>query len=142
MFFLVHKILSAAGFNNVLEPDTLFPSWHSHGSPLDPSLRDQYLDLNDKETQHETKKRQRRSTQFQKLVFYCVNAVLKNLGAEPVVRKEVVRKGWVEDLKIERVDLRKEIENKVLEELVQEAVVELIVRLCWAFNLSYNFHSV
>ncbi|KAL8092916.1 uncharacterized protein LOC141690195 isoform X1 [Apium graveolens] len=181
-FFLVQKLLSAAGFNDVLEPDTLFPRWHSHESPLDPSLRDQcYLD--DKETQHETKRRQRRSTQ--KLVFDCVNSVLKDLAGpesatgkrgkwckyndrlqdhasstmldivwanteewfsnelrcvpsyfgensllvETVVKKEVVGKGWVEDLTIEIVDLRKEIENNLLEELVQEAVQELIVLL-------------
>ncbi|KAK1355901.1 DUF3741 domain-containing protein/DUF4378 domain-containing protein [Heracleum sosnowskyi] len=183
-FFLVQKLLLAAGFNNMVEPDTLFPRWHSQESPLDPSLRDQYLDLNDKETPHETKRRQRRSTQ--KLVFDCVNAVLKDLAGswsatelrgiscsefndrlqdhassttvdilwahieewfsdelryvpgyfgdnslvvETVVRKEVVGKGWVEDLTIEIVDLRKEIENKLLEELVQEAVEEFTVRL-------------
>ncbi|KAL1826110.1 hypothetical protein DCAR_0314303 [Daucus carota subsp. sativus] len=183
-FFLVQTLLSAAGFDNVEQPDTHFPRWHSHDSPLDLSLRDQYLDLNDKEVQHEAKLRQRRS--IQKLVFDCVNAALKNLAVyesttgkkgvscnrsnaslkdhasstmveivwsqieewfsdemkcvpgyfgdnrlvvEMVARKEVAGKGWLEHLAVDMEDLRKEIENKLLEELVQEAVEDLTVLL-------------
>lgn len=183
-FFLVQTLLSAASFDNVERPDSHFPRWHSHDSPLDLSLRDQYLDLNDKEVHHEAKLRQRRS--IQKLVFDCVNAALKNLAiyesttakkgiscnrsndslqdhasstmveivwaqieewfsdemkcvpgyfgdnrlvAEMVARKEVAGKGWLEHLTVDMEDLRKEIENKLLEELVQETVEDLTVLL-------------
>ncbi|KAA8543445.1 hypothetical protein F0562_021060 [Nyssa sinensis] len=155
--------------------------WHSPECPLDPSLRDKYVELNDKDTMHEAKQRQRRSTR--KLVFDCVNAALVDItgngsdtslraipcggfhnmlleGASPimvdrvwarmkewfssevrrvsgdggdsnslvverVVRKEVVEKDWVEHMRLEVDNIGKEIEGKLLEELVQEAVVEL-----------------
>ncbi|CAI9107498.1 OLC1v1006871C1 [Oldenlandia corymbosa var. corymbosa] len=51
-----------------------------------------------------------------------------SLVVEMVVRKEVVGKGWVDHLRLEMDNLGKEIESKLLEELVQEAVIELTCR--------------
>ncbi|KAF5763127.1 hypothetical protein HanXRQr2_Chr15g0676721 [Helianthus annuus] len=49
---------------------------------------------------------------------------------EREVMREVVGRGWVEGLRIEIDNTRKEIERKLLEELVQESVWEMIVRAC------------
>ncbi|KAL9143021.1 hypothetical protein ABFS82_14G208900 [Erythranthe guttata] len=167
-FFFVKTLLSAAGLHGELQSSSFTARWHSPGIPLDPSLRDKYIDLNDKATNytHEAKRRQKRS--LQKLVFDCVNAVLVEIGGENgliksnsnnnivdevwgrmnawmnecgardsndslaverVVRKEVVGgKWWVENLRMEVDYLGKEIEVKLLEELVEEAVVELTGR--------------
>lgn len=177
--FLVQTLLSAAGIDNELHSDSFLARWHSPDSPLDPSLRDKYVNLNDKDILHEAKRRQRRS--FRKLVFDCVNAVFveiaghgpcsgpqsriedcssslvlvdrvwarmkewisgevrcavwgvdggdnSSLVVERVVRKEVVGRGWVEHLRLEIDNIRKEIEEKLLEELVEEAVTELTGR--------------
>ncbi|KAG8370856.1 hypothetical protein BUALT_Bualt13G0026900 [Buddleja alternifolia] len=134
--------------------------------PFGPFIKRYYIDLKDKETLHEAKRRQKRSTR--KLVFDCVNAVLvdivgygsdgsqrvmantiveevwaqmnawfcrecvyddcgdeNTLVVERVVRKEVVGKGWNGNLTLEIDNLGKEIEGKLLEELVEETVVEL-----------------
>lgn len=48
-----------------------------------------------------------------------------SLVVERVVRKEVVGNGWAEDMRLSRDNVGKEIEGKLLEELVREAVVEL-----------------
>lgn len=174
-FFFAKTLLSVVGLEGELQrPDTFLARWHSPESPLDPSLRDKYIDLNDKGTPHEAKRREKRS--LQKLVFDCVNAVLveitgygpdsgqqaapcieadivnkvwarmekwfsgevrcgagdcgpdNSLVVERVVRKEVVGKGWVGNLRMETDNLGMEIEGKLLEELVQEAVVELTGR--------------
>ncbi|KAM7271861.1 hypothetical protein ACFE04_031075 [Oxalis oulophora] len=69
----IRTILSAAGFNGEIQPDT-FARWHSLESPLDPSLRDKYANTNEKELVQEAKRRHRRSNK--KLVFDCVNASL------------------------------------------------------------------
>ncbi|KAF7818499.1 uncharacterized protein G2W53_023954 [Senna tora] len=180
----VQKLLSAAGLDDQVHSDSFHSRWHSLESPLDPSLRDKYANLNDKEPLHEAKRRQRRSNQ--KLIFDCVNAALKeitgheseiylmgrmcsrghsslpegtsplvmdlivtqmkellfsevscvwgecgdsnSLVVERVVRKEVVGKGWVELMEMETVHLGREIEGKLLEELVEEAVVDLTGR--------------
>ncbi|XP_057484252.1 uncharacterized protein LOC130770720 [Actinidia eriantha] len=178
----VESLLSEVGLDCDVQSDSFFARWHSPESPLDPSLREKYIDINDKEIIHEAKRRQRRSTR--KLVFDCVNATLVEItgcrwsdtnlttapsggshnrlseGASPtlvdevwtrmrewfscearcvsgdggdnnslvverVVRKEVVGKGWTEHLRLETDHMGKEIEAKLLEELVQEAVVEL-----------------
>lgn len=181
---IVQTLLSAAGLNGEVQCDSFFTRWHSLESPLDPSLRDKYANLNDKEPLHEAKRRQWRSSR--KLVFDCVNAALvditgygsdsgtrtmscsgardrfsegdsslladrvwgqvrewfasevrcasgeagdsNSLVVERVVRKEVVGKGWSEHMRLEIDNLGKEIEGKLLEELVEEAVVDLTVR--------------
>ncbi|XP_052170857.1 uncharacterized protein LOC127787049 isoform X2 [Diospyros lotus] len=48
-----------------------------------------------------------------------------SLVVERVVRREVVGKGWAEHMRMERVHIGKEIQGKLLDDLVQEAVVEL-----------------
>ncbi|XP_030515018.2 uncharacterized protein LOC115728772 isoform X2 [Rhodamnia argentea] len=52
-----------------------------------------------------------------------------SLVVERVVRNEVVGKGWIEQLRLELHSLRKEIEWRLLDELVDEAVVDLTGRL-------------
>ena len=47
---------------------------------------------------------------------------------ESVVRKEIVGKGWVELMGLEMDFLVKEFEGKLLEELVEDAVVDLTGR--------------
>lgn len=166
LFFLVQTLLAAAKLGNEVQS----VSWHSVESPLDPSLRDNYVGQDDKETIHATKLRHRKSVQ--KLVFDCVNTALVELavcGSDPwksrardyvhdnrsildclwsqmelfsgemsfvvgeggdkdslvveeLVTKQVVGKGWVDHSILEIDNFRKEIERKLLEELVQEAV--------------------
>lgn len=187
---LVQKLLSAAGLDDQVQSDSFYSRWHSLESPLEPSLRDKYANLYDKEEVqplHEAKRRQRRSNQ--KLVFDCVNVALTEMtgygsessligklwsgdhrrlqlseGASPflvdlivaqmkeltssgigsvwgdcgdsnslvvetVVRKEVVGKGWVELMGFEVDILVKVVEGKLLEELVEDAVVDLTGRV-------------
>ncbi|CAB4321678.1 unnamed protein product [Prunus armeniaca] len=151
---IVQTLLSAAGLDGEVQCDSFFTRWHSLESPLDPSLRDKYANINDKEPLHEAKRRQWRSSR--KLVFDCVNAALvditgygsdsstrtmscsgahdrgggdsNSLVVERVVRKEVVGNGWSEHMRLEIDNLGKEIEGKLLEELVEEAVVDLTER--------------
>lgn len=52
-----------------------------------------------------------------------------SLVVERLVRKEVVGRGWDELLRLEIDNLEKEIEGKLLEELMQEVVVDLTGRL-------------
>ncbi|WOH01828.1 hypothetical protein DCAR_0521213 [Daucus carota subsp. sativus] len=78
-FFLVQTLMSAAGLNNEVQSDKKFPRLYSLEGPLDPSVRENYIDLNDWETQHEVRRRPSRSTQ--KLVFDCVNSVLMDLAS-------------------------------------------------------------
>lgn len=77
-FFFAETLLSAAGLNGEVQPGSFLARWHSPESPLDPSLRDTYIDPNDKETVHEARRRQQRSTR--KLVFDCVNAALVDIA--------------------------------------------------------------
>ncbi|XP_028058133.1 receptor-like cytoplasmic kinase 176 [Camellia sinensis] len=72
--FFAQTLLSAVGLDGEVQSDSFFARWHSPESPLDPSLRDKYIEVNDKEIIHEAKRRQRRSSR--KLVFDCVNAAL------------------------------------------------------------------
>ncbi|KAK1353005.1 DUF3741 domain-containing protein/DUF4378 domain-containing protein [Heracleum sosnowskyi] len=166
LIFLVQTLLAAAEIGNEVQSD----SCPSVESPLDPSLRDNYVGQDDKETIHATKLRHRKSVQ--KLVFDCVNAALVELAVcgselrksrardylqdngsildclwsqmelffgemsfvvgeggdrdslvvEELVRKQVVGKDWVDHSILEIDNFRKEIEGKLLEELVQEAV--------------------
>ncbi|KAK2648853.1 hypothetical protein Ddye_016342 [Dipteronia dyeriana] len=75
--FLVQILISAAGLDGEVQSKTDFARWHSPESPLDPSLRDKYANLNDKEPLHEAKRRQWRSNR--KLVFDCVNTALAEI---------------------------------------------------------------
>ncbi|GMI98668.1 TON1 Recruiting Motif 20 [Hibiscus trionum] len=47
-----------------------------------------------------------------------------SLAVENVVRKEVAGKGWVDNMKLETDNLGREIEGRLLEELVEEAVID------------------
>ncbi|KAL4596751.1 hypothetical protein ACB092_12G185000 [Castanea dentata] len=178
---LVQTLLSVAGLEDEVQLESFSARWHSLESPLDPSLRDKYTSLHDKELLHEAKRRQWRSNR--KLVYDCVNSALMEItgygclmgrpcngansrvleGASPMladqlwaqikdwysnegkcflgdvgecnnlvermVRKEVVGKGWNELLRLEIDNFGKEIEGKLLEELVEEAVIDLTGRV-------------
>lgn len=184
--FLVQSLLKMAGLDNEGQMGPNFARWHSSESPLDPLLRDKYIDLTAKEPLHEAKRRHLRSTR--KLVFDCVNAALIDITAvgttasqwtdshrrahggvmegepgalsdkvwgwmkgwlsgqvkllsavdeesgdsnslvERVVRKEVVGKGWAVHMRLEIDKIGEEIEGKLIQELVEDAVVELTGR--------------
>ncbi|XP_017974842.1 PREDICTED: uncharacterized protein LOC18613005 [Theobroma cacao] len=175
--FSVQSLLSAAGLSGEVRLESFIGRWHSPESPLEPSLRDKYGNLNDKEPVHAAKRREWRSNR--KLVFDCVNAALleitgygssgraqmrvmegasatlvdhvwgrmkewfssevkclvgddgdsNSLVVDRVVQKEVVGKGWADRMKLEVDNLGRVIEVKLLEELVEEAVVDLSGRL-------------
>ncbi|KAJ6880927.1 hypothetical protein NC652_034062 [Populus alba x Populus x berolinensis] len=179
-FCLVQTLLTTAGLDSDLQLDSFFARWHSPGSPLDPSLRDKYANLNDKELWLEAKRRQRRSNR--KLVFDSLNAALVEItghgsdrstkavtcsgvqnwlveGAQPqivdylwaqlkswlcsdvrctfgdggdgnsLVVDMVVGKGWVDKMRVELDSLGNEIEGKLLDELVEEAVFDMTGRV-------------
>ncbi|KDP26434.1 hypothetical protein JCGZ_17592 [Jatropha curcas] len=48
-----------------------------------------------------------------------------SLVVERVVRKEVVGKGWIDNMRVELDNLGKEIEDKLLADLVEDAVIDL-----------------
>ncbi|KAL4558603.1 hypothetical protein LXL04_036804 [Taraxacum kok-saghyz] len=171
-FFYVQTLLSVSGLSTI-HTDSLFASWHSPESPLDPSLRDTYTNLT---TEHSSSllSQKRVYESLTRLVFDCVNEALIDIGSgahmrvmmtsssvlieecvwarvkewlysgeerwgwgeweegggavEEVVRKEVVGRGWVEGVRLESDDVRKEIEGKLLEEIVEEFVFELTNR--------------
>ncbi|XP_061368575.1 uncharacterized protein LOC133311542 [Gastrolobium bilobum] len=186
---LVQKLLSEAGLDDQELCNSFYTRWHSLESPLDPSLRDTYANLSDKESQplHDARRRKMRSNQ--KLVFDHVNAALLEIigygsesyyfkgrmysgshsklpvqeGASPllldhivaqmkeliasgrrcawggcgdsnslvvenVVKKEVVGIGWIELKELEIDILGREIEGKLIEELVENAVVDFTGR--------------
>ncbi|KAG9145875.1 hypothetical protein Leryth_021337 [Lithospermum erythrorhizon] len=180
--FLVRTLLSAVGLDGDVQPNSIMARWHSSESPLDPLLRDKYVDLNSIDILQEAKRRERRS--MQKLVFDCANATLLdisgygsktgqraiphsrlcsrllNTGAsfkmedevwgrlkgwvfgenkfvpgddsedvnclfiERVIREELVRKGWAERFKLEMDSLGKDLEKKLLDDLIQEVLVD------------------
>ncbi|KAI3760224.1 hypothetical protein L1987_50615 [Smallanthus sonchifolius] len=166
----VQTLLSVAGLSQI-RSNSFLGKWQSPESPLDPSMRDKYMNPSQKEPMlDQTKLRYHRS--ITKLVFDCVNEALIDIaGRGPytgahnnvvdmtlsstalmdrvwgqmkewiwleercdwedgsmVVMKEVVGRGWVEGLRMEIDNTRKEIERKLLEELVQESVLELTGR--------------
>ncbi|GAB4830154.1 hypothetical protein Ancab_019795 [Ancistrocladus abbreviatus] len=182
--FLVQSLLSAAGLDSMVQLCSNFARWHSPESPLDPLLREKYVDLTSKDPLHEAKGMEIRSNC--KLVFDCVNAVLVDMVGvrsnisqwastsvrandrllgntsplladgvwarikewfcgemrwlsdddggdgnslvERVVRKELVGKSWAESVRLEVDNIGKEIEGKLLEDLVEESVVEWTCR--------------
>ncbi|KAK4376207.1 hypothetical protein RND71_006884 [Anisodus tanguticus] len=77
LFSFVQTLLMVAGLEEV-QADAFLLMWHSPESLLDPSLREKYVDLNEKNTLYEARRRQRRSTR--KLVFDCVNAALMEIA--------------------------------------------------------------
>ncbi|CAI9300771.1 unnamed protein product [Lactuca saligna] len=170
----VETLLSVAGLHKT-RSNSLFARWHSPESPLDPSLRDKYMNLTEKDSiLSQSKQRHHHHRSMTKLMFDCVNEALMDIGSgggahmammmtsalvgdrvwaqmkewlfsgeerwedsdgdggsvvEEVVRKEVVGRGWVEGLRLEIDDTRKDIEGKLLEELVEESVLELTGRV-------------
>ncbi|XP_062079278.1 uncharacterized protein LOC133783644 [Humulus lupulus] len=73
----VQTLLSAAGLSRETGSDTqdsVLHRWQTPEAPLDPSLRDKYANVDDKEPMHEAKRRYLRSTR--KLVFDYVNTAL------------------------------------------------------------------
>ncbi|XP_076905178.1 uncharacterized protein LOC143560866 [Bidens hawaiensis] len=173
--FYVETLLSVAGVNKI-KSSSFLGKWHSPESPLDPSLRDKYMNLSEKEPiSSRTKLRHHRA--ITKLVFDCVNKALVDIagygpysgargsmddmvmssmvlmdrvwgqikgwmlweergdwnevdGGGMVMVREVVGRGWVEGFRVEIDNIRKEIERRLLEELVQEFVLELTGRVC------------
>ncbi|KAJ0927144.1 hypothetical protein HanRHA438_Chr04g0179361 [Helianthus annuus] len=69
----VQTLLSASGINGEVQSDTVIARWHSPESPLDPSLRDKYMNQTDKVVDQSKQRHQRF---FQKLVFDAVNEAL------------------------------------------------------------------
>ncbi|XP_076958638.1 uncharacterized protein LOC143634436 [Bidens hawaiensis] len=158
----VQTLLSVAGISDKVQSDSDTARWHSPESPLDPSLRDTYMNQTDKAVDL-SKQRHQRS--FQKLVFDAVNQALVSgthkhidhvwgqikewlsgeercvwdgdeedgggtttpLAVEWVVRREVVGQVWKEDLRLQIDDIKKEIEEKVMEELVVELTGRVIL---------------
>lgn len=180
---LVEALLTLSGLSSEIQQrGFLFTRWHSLVNPLEPSLREKFSYLNNKEPMLEAKRRQLRS--IRKLVFDCVNAALiditnqelnhrqraeisneaqdssfaegtsptlldcimgklkdwvssesrcvtgdvgnsHSLVVERVVRKEVGGRTWDENLGMEMDNLGKEVERRLLEELLEDAVVEL-----------------
>ncbi|OIT26230.1 PREDICTED: uncharacterized protein LOC109215575 isoform X2 [Nicotiana attenuata] len=76
-FSFVQTLLTVAGLNEV-QSDAFLLMWHSPEGPLDPSLREKYVDLSEKDVLHEARRRQKRS--IPKLVFDCVNAALMEIA--------------------------------------------------------------
>ncbi|RDX88681.1 hypothetical protein CR513_29689, partial [Mucuna pruriens] len=90
---LVHKLLSAAGLEDQQQYEWFYTRWHSLESPLDPSLRDTYGNVNEKEPQpiHEGRRRKMRSNH--KLVFDYVNAALLEIVGYGSEKKWLKRSG-------------------------------------------------
>ncbi|GAB2281953.1 hypothetical protein Dimus_016517 [Dionaea muscipula] len=178
--FLVQSLLSAAGPDNASRLGSDLGRWHSPDSPLDPVLREKYVDLTINDPLHEAKWRQLRSNH--KLVFDYVNTALTDIAGmgsmsshscvvnrdslvdcttmpksadglqalikecisggvrcfagegecgeegnslvEKLVRKEVLGKGWADNRRSEVDNIGREIEGKLLEELVVESITE------------------
>jgi len=184
---LVQKLLSASGLDDDQQQyDSFHTRWYSLESPLDPSLRDTYANINDNKdsTQPPNEAKRRKMRSNQKLVFDCVNAALlevvsydgsenyfkmcsgthrrpflvqdgsclmdhivaqmneliangmkfvwggdsHSLVVENVVRKEVVESGLVEVMRMEIDALGREIEGKIIEELVENLVLDFTGR--------------
>ncbi|CAA0833418.1 Protein of unknown function (DUF3741 [Striga hermonthica] len=73
-FSLVRTLLSAAGLQGRVQSGSFLAKWHSPESPLDPSLRENYIDNSD-DTRHY-------DVSIQELVFDCVNEVLTDIAGE------------------------------------------------------------
>ncbi|KAI6694499.1 hypothetical protein NL676_022209 [Syzygium grande] len=73
-FIFIEKLLSISSLDGTAQSYSNVSSWHSPHSPLDPSVREKYADVDNDESLHEAKRRQRRSNW--KLIFDCVNAAI------------------------------------------------------------------
>nr|VDD48644.1 unnamed protein product [Brassica oleracea] len=126
-FLFIETILTAAGFSKgcTLSHDTVMPN-----SPLDPSLREKYTNLdnnNIKEFVNEGKRRQHRSTR--KLIFDCINSMVSEttttrMGKDspPLDLVEHVWsqvKDWLSDEYVEDMDAN----SVAAESLVKEEIV-------------------
>ncbi|KAI3782919.1 hypothetical protein L2E82_12978 [Cichorium intybus] len=138
-FLYVQTLLSVAGINGSL------PENH-----LDPCLRDTYMTGKEPVVVHRSKQRHQKSTQRlvfdcvnealsggvhmdqvwsrmkewisgeERCVWDGDDEDGGSMAVERVVRREVVGRVWVEDLRLEIDNIKKEIEEKVVEELVEE----------------------
>ncbi|ESQ54366.1 hypothetical protein EUTSA_v10024350mg [Eutrema salsugineum] len=171
-YALIETLLTSAGFSRgcTVSHDQLMTRWHLPNSPLDPSLRDKYTNVdnnNIKEFIHEGKRRQHRSTR--KLIFDRINSIISettttrmgndsqpfdlvehvwaqvkdwvsdepgkrdyvedidanSLAAESLVKDEIVGRTWNHGLQVEIDDFGIEIERTLLQELVEDAVIDL-----------------
>ncbi|XP_071721569.1 uncharacterized protein [Rutidosis leptorrhynchoides] len=162
-FLCVQTLLSAAGIEGGVQSSSFLTRWHSPESPLDPSLRENYMTI----TEKEPVSKQRHQRSFHKLVFDCVNEALisgpqkdvmlvdhvwarmkewisgeemcvwegdcddedgggtTRLAVERVVMKEVVGEVWAEHIRLQVDYIKMEIEEKFVEQLVEEFVLEL-----------------
>ncbi|KAK9733838.1 hypothetical protein RND81_04G096000 [Saponaria officinalis] len=173
--YLVQSLLTMAGLDDEDEGQvgSNVARWHAPETPLDPLLREKYIDLTAKEPLHEAKRRQLRSTR--KLVFDSINAALlditgfqtpsthrtspyaetgptlladkvwawmkgwcsgevnypspdngdnnNNSLVERWVMKDIVGTGWSDQINVEIDNIGREIEGKILEEMVEESVI-------------------
>ncbi|CAA7047475.1 unnamed protein product [Microthlaspi erraticum] len=168
-YFFIETLLTAAGFSRGCTV-SLMSRWSLPNSPLDPSLRDKYtnLDINNnvKEFIQEGKRRQQRSTR--KLIFDRIDSIVSettstgnddsprfdlvehvwsqlkewlsdepskcdsveemdanSFAAESLVKEEIVGRTWTRSLQVEVDDFGIEIESRLLQELVEEAIIDL-----------------
>ncbi|CAN8257561.1 unnamed protein product [Cochlearia groenlandica] len=139
-YYYIKTLLTLSGFSS---SDPFMTRWHSPDSPIDPSLRDKFAN------KEFIKRRKQRSSR--KLVFDCINTIIKETTStaehtdltsrfdmvehvwtelknsnsfteQSVVRDDVVGKIWSHNLQLEVNNLVTEIEMVLLRELVQEAV--------------------
>ncbi|KAF8097788.1 hypothetical protein N665_0281s0050 [Sinapis alba] len=166
-FLFIETVLTAAGISKgcTVSHDPLMSRWDMPNSPLDPSLREKYTNLdnnNIKEFVNEGKRRQHRSTR--KLIFDCINSIVSettttrigkdsqpfdlvehvwsqvkdwlsdvyvedmdanSVAAESLVKEEIVGRKWIHSFQVEIDDLGISIERALLQELVEEAVLDL-----------------
>ncbi|CAH8322602.1 unnamed protein product [Eruca vesicaria subsp. sativa] len=169
-FLFIETILTAAGFSNTVYYDNLMSRWHVPNSPLDPSLREKYTNLdnnNIREFVNEGKRRQHRSTR--KLIFDSINSIVSettttpmgnysppldlvehvwsqvkdwlsdepskrdyvedmdanSAAAESLVKEEIVGRKWIHSFQVEIDELGIGIEKALLQELIEEAVLDL-----------------
>ncbi|CAH2051171.1 unnamed protein product [Thlaspi arvense] len=148
-YYFIKAILKASGFSGGSDP--LMTRWHSPDTPLDPSLRDAFAN---RELIKRRKQRSNRMlvfdcvnaiitetastaagtglasgfdmvehvwTEFKGLALQDSNS----LEGECLVRDEVVGKLWSRNLQVQVNNLGTEIEVMLLQELVQEAVLDL-----------------
>lgn len=128
-FLFIETILTAAGFSKgcTFSHDTVMPN-----SPLDPSLREKYTNLdnnnNIKEFVNEGKRRQHRSTR--KLIFDCINSIVSEttttrIGTDYSRPLDLVEhvwsqvKDWLSDEYVEDMDAN----SVAAESLVKEEIV-------------------
>ncbi|KVH94302.1 protein of unknown function DUF4378 [Cynara cardunculus var. scolymus] len=78
--FYVQSLLSVAGLNDNVRSNSFLARWHSPESPLDPSLRDKYMNLVSEKDPILIQTKRRHHTAITKLVFDLVNESLRNIA--------------------------------------------------------------